>query len=80
MREIEPKFEFFDIASVGAGAWIVEDAAGTGIARLGETRGTAREFKNAGNKARKLLKTKHITFLNAANDVRFARKLAQTRA
>ncbi len=80
MREINPKFELFDIAHVGAGDWIVGDVAGTQIARLVEARGTAREFKNTGNKARMLLKTKHITFLNAANDVRFAIKLPQTRA
>ena len=67
MRETEPKFELFDIAHVGAGDWIVGDGAGTGIAGLGETRETAREFKNTGNRARMLMKTKHITFLNAAN-------------
>jgi hypothetical protein len=79
MREIEPKFELFDIAHAGAGNWIVRDGAGTGIAGLGETRETAREIKNSGNKARMLMKTKHITFLNGANDVRFARKSPQTR-
>ena len=77
MREINPKFELFDTARVRAGDWIVEDVAGTEIALLGETRGTAREYKNSGNKARMLMKTKHITFLKAANDARFARKLAQ---
>jgi hypothetical protein len=80
MREINPKFELFDIAHVGAGDWIVEDVAGTEIALLGETRGTASEYKNSGNKAKKWLKTKHITFLSGANDARFARKLAQIRA
>jgi hypothetical protein len=35
MREIEPKFELFDIAQAGAGNWIVGDGAGTEIARLG---------------------------------------------
>ena len=53
MREIEPKFELFDIAHVGAGNSILGDVAGTGIALLGETRGTAREYKNSGNKAKK---------------------------
>jgi hypothetical protein len=67
MREIDPKFELFDIAHVGAGDWIVRDGAETGVARLGETWGTARKFKNTGNKARMLMKTKHITFLNVAN-------------
>jgi hypothetical protein len=67
MREIEPKFDRFEIAHMRAGDWIVGDEAGTEIARLGETRGTAREYKNSGNKAKKCLKTKDISFLNAAN-------------
>ena len=46
MRETEQKFELFDSARVGAGDWTVGDAAGTEIARLGETPATAREFKN----------------------------------
>jgi hypothetical protein len=79
MREIEPRFELIDIAHVGAGDWIVRDAAGTEIPRLRETRGTAREFKNSGNKARMLMKTKHITFLNAANQGPWARQPAQIR-
>jgi hypothetical protein len=79
MREIDPKFELFDIAHAGAGDWIVGDVAGTEIARLGETRGTAREFKNTGNKAGILLKTKQITFVNAANQGPWARRSAQIR-
>ncbi len=79
MREIEPKFELFDIARVRAGDWIAGDVAGTEIARLGETRGTAREFKNTGNKAKKWLKTKHITFLKGANQGPVARQPAQIR-
>ena len=62
MCEMDSRFELVDIAHVGAGDWIARDAAGTEIARPRETRGTAREFKNTGNKARMLLKTKHITF------------------
>ena len=80
MREINPKFELFDIAHVGARNRIVRGAAGTEIAGLGEARGTAREFKNTGNKARMLMKTKHITFLNAANYARFTRNLVPNRA
>ena len=79
MREINPKFELFDTAHVPAGDWIVGDVAGTEIARLVETRGTAREFKNTGNKARMLMKTKHITFLNAANQGPLARQSAEIR-
>jgi hypothetical protein len=62
MRETELEFEHIGIAQFPAGDWIVGDAAGTGIARLGETRGTAREYKNTGNKARMLMKTNDITF------------------
>jgi hypothetical protein len=80
MREINPKLKLFDIARVGAGNWIMGDGAGSQIARMGETRRTAREFKNTGNKARMLMKTKHITFLSAANYARFGRNLAQNRA
>jgi hypothetical protein len=38
------------------------------------------KMKNSGNEAKKYLKTKHITFLSAANCVRFACKLTQNRA
>ena len=79
MRAIEPKFELFDIARVGSGNWIVADVAGTEIAGLGETRGSAREFRNTGNKAKKWLKTKHITFLKGANQGPLARQSAQIR-
>jgi hypothetical protein len=41
-----------------------------------EKTGSYKELKNSGNEAKKYLKTKHITFLNAANYARFVRKLA----
>jgi hypothetical protein len=77
MREIETKFELFDTARVRAGDWIAGDRAVTEIARLGEIPGTAREFKNLGNKARMLMKTKNITFLSGANQGPLARRAAQ---
>ncbi len=77
MGEIRPKFELFDIAPGRTGDWFVGDGASTGIAPLGETRGTAKEYKNSGNKARKWLKTKHITFLSGANHALLACQLAQ---
>ncbi len=80
MREIEPKFELLEIAHVRAGDWIAGDVARTEIALLGETRGTAKEFKSTGNKARKLLKTNDINFLQGADYARFACNLAQIRA
>jgi len=45
MRDIEPKFELFDTAHVPAGDWIVGDAAGNEIARLGETRGNCERIQ-----------------------------------
>jgi hypothetical protein len=77
MREIETKFELFDIAQVRTGIWAVGDVAGTGIAPLGETRGTATEYKNRGNEAKKWLKTKDITILKCAIIAPFACKFAQ---
>jgi hypothetical protein len=38
------------------------------------------KMKNSGNEAKKYLKTKDITFLNAANYARLGRNLAQNRA
>jgi hypothetical protein len=35
------------------------------------------KMKNSGNEAKKYLKTKDITLLNAANYARFARQIAQ---
>ena len=43
---------------------------------MGECR-ELQKMKNSGNEAKKYLKTKDITFLNAANYARFACKLAQ---
>ena len=45
----------------------------------GGIQGTARNYKNRGNEAKEYLKTKDITFSNAANHARFARELAAIR-
>jgi hypothetical protein len=75
MRALNAEFELFGTAHVPAGEWVAGDVAETEIARLGETRRTAREYKNSGNEAKEYLKTKDITFLKAVNDARFAHKL-----
>ena len=49
------------------------------VAAMGECR-ELQKMKNSGNEAKKYLKTKHITFLDAANYARFAHQLAQVRA
>jgi hypothetical protein len=43
---------------------------------VGAIQGTAREYENRGNEAKKRLKTKHITFFDAANFAPFARRFA----
>jgi hypothetical protein len=43
------------------------NAAGFEVARLAQIPRRAREYRNRGNEARKYLKTKEVTFLNAAN-------------
>jgi hypothetical protein len=49
------------------------------VPAMGECR-ELQKMKNSGNEAKKYLKTKHITFLNAANCARFGCNLAQIRA
>jgi hypothetical protein len=46
-------------------------------ARLAEIRRREREYKNRGNEAKKWLKTKDITFLNAPNYAHLTRRFAQ---
>jgi hypothetical protein len=46
------------------------------MAPAGRESGAARKTQNSGNEAKEYLKTKDIAFLNDANYVRFARKLA----
>ena len=69
----EPKFELSDIAHGGAGNSIVGDVAGIGIARCVSTQ----KYKNSGNEAKNYLKTKDITFYDAANYARIACKSAR---
>jgi hypothetical protein len=56
------------------------NAARFELASNGRSPEAREEIQNSGNEAKKYLKTKDITFLNAANDARFARKSAQIEA
>jgi hypothetical protein len=58
MREIEPKFDLFDIAHVGAGNWIVGDAVGTDIARLGKTRGDRERIQECREQSQEVAENK----------------------
>ena len=77
MRELGPKLQLFDIAHARVRNWIAGEVAETEIARLGEARGTAGEYKNSENKAKKWLKTKHLTLFSGVDYARFAHQLAQ---
>jgi hypothetical protein len=63
------------LSQAGAGARRGARECGT-VPAVGKCR-EIQKMKNSGNEAKKYLKTKHITFLNAANYARFACKLAQ---
>ena len=73
MREPRVKFELSDTSHVLAGTGKVgggQHRPGRGIQR------TARKYENRGNEAKEYLKTKDITFFNAANYARFVREFA----
>jgi len=78
MRAINAQFELFDAAHVPVGSGAGERGRLIGCLVGGMTR-RARKYKNSGNEAKKYLKTKDITFLHGANDVRFARRLTLIR-
>ena len=80
MRALNTKFELFDAKCVpawvrGAGmrpSWRLPDWR--------EIQRRPRKYKNSGNEAKNLLKTKDITFLNGANFVFFACKSTRIEA
>ena len=76
MRPFNAKFELFCAVRGPAEIWNTENAAECEIARMGEAPKVARKYKSSGNEAKESLKTKDITFLNAANHACFERKLA----
>ena len=72
MRALNAEIELSDTARVAAGAWISGMRPDSKLPEWG----IAREYKNSGNEAKEYLKTKDITFFDAANCARFARRLA----
>jgi hypothetical protein len=70
------QFELFDTADVPTGDWNGGMQQGSKLPGWG----SVRKYKNSGNEAKKWLKTKDITFLNAANYARLACQLTQIRA
>jgi hypothetical protein len=73
MRALNAQFELFHTAHVPAGDWNGRIQQGSKL----PGRGSARKYKNSGNEAKKSLKTKDITFFDAANCAHFTRKFAQ---
>jgi len=72
MRALNAQLEFFDAARIPADGRPGGMRQGSG--RAG--RGRARKYKNRGNEAKKYLKTKEVTILNAANCAHFGRQIA----
>jgi hypothetical protein len=66
MRALNAQFELFDAANVLARV-LRGNAAGLEVARLAQMRSLRGKYKNRGNEARKYMKTKEVTFLDAAN-------------
>ena len=76
MRALSAQFEDFGSAQVLAGGLERGNAPGFELARIAEPRRIARKYKNSGNEAKEYLKTKDITFFDAANCAHFTRKFA----
>ena len=77
MHALNAEFELFDAQHVLAEVWSKGSVAWFGIVRLWEVWRSGTKYKNSGNEAKEYLKTKDITFLNAANCAPFTRKSAQ---
>jgi hypothetical protein len=73
MRALNTLFELFGAAHVPVGHSDPDVRRRSKLPEWGESRGIARENKNRGNEAREYLKTKDITFSNAANYARLGR-------
>jgi len=77
MRAFEAEIELSDVPDVLRVTGSVTSAAGFEIGRKEGPWRSPRNYKNTGNKAKKWLKTKDITFSSAENDACFARQSAQ---
>ena len=71
MRRFCTKFEIFDTSRILAKLPNQKDEPGRNQPGGGMQR-TAREYESRGNEPKKYLKTKEVTFSNAANHVHFA--------
>ncbi len=73
MRALNAQFEVLYIARVSAGYSGGGTCLGSETDGSGNAPGSARKYKKSGNEAKKYLKTKDITFLDAANSAHFTR-------
>jgi hypothetical protein len=73
MRAINAQFEIFYLARVPAGHSGGGTRLGSETDGSGNAPGSARKYKKSGNEAKKYLKTKDITFLNAVDSAHFTR-------
>jgi hypothetical protein len=66
MRALNATFELFDTAHLPAAAWSGSREQDSKLPGRGELQRIARKYKNSGNEAKEYLKTKDITFFDAA--------------
>jgi len=62
MRALNATFELFDSAHLQAVAWSGRVEQDSKLPGRGKPRGSQKEYKNSGNKAKEYLKTKDMTF------------------
>jgi hypothetical protein len=66
MRALNATFELFDTAYLQAAVWNGRMEQDSKLPGRGKPTGSQKEYKNSGNEAKEYLKTKDITFFDAA--------------
>ena len=74
MCALNATFELVDNADLQAAVWNRRMRQDSISAERGEPQRIARKYKNSGNEAKEYLKTKDITFFDAAYFARFVRR------
>jgi hypothetical protein len=66
MHALNATFELFDTAHLQAAVWNGRMEQDSKLPGRGKPKGSQKEYKNSGNEAKEYLKTKDITFFDAA--------------
>ncbi len=79
MRALNPTFELFDTAELQAAAWSGRVEQGSNLPEGGKPKESQENTKTVGTNSREYLKTKDITFFDAAYFACFARRTTPIR-